>query len=90
MSHPQKVGFIGLGNIGVHMATRLCTAFDEVVVYDIREKAMQPLIEAGAKTATRPSEVGERCEVIGVCVVDDAGTEAVVAGRDGILEGAKP
>lgn len=91
MSHPQRVGFIGLGNIGVHMATCLCkAAFDEVVVYDLREAAMQPLVEAGAKTATSPREVGERCEVIGVCVVDDAGTELVVAGPDGILEGAKP
>jgi 3-hydroxyisobutyrate dehydrogenase len=91
MPQPQSVGFIGLGSIGVHMATNLVKAgFDEVLVYDIHEPAMKPAVEAGARAASSPKEVGERCDVIGICVVDDAGTESVLTGHDGILEGAKP
>lgn len=85
----ERVGFIGLGYIGEPMAKNLCGRF-ETVVYDLRDEAVQALVEAGAKPAASNREVGERCEVIGVCVVDDAGTEAVVAGDAGILEGAAP
>ena len=81
------VGFIGLGYIGEPMARNLIDRF-ETVVYDLRDEALAALVEAGAKPAASCREVGERAEVIGVCVVDDAGTEAVVAGEGGILEGA--
>jgi len=82
------VGFIGLGDIGEPMARNLCGPF-EAVVFDLRAEAVELLVESGAKPASSCREVGERCEVIGVCVLDDASTEAVVAGADGILAGAK-
>lgn len=86
----RTVGFIGLGDMGEPMARNLCGGSFEAVVHDLREAALGPLVEAGAKPAASAREVGERCEVIGVCVVDDAATEAVVAGGSGILEGAAP
>ena len=73
----QTVGFIGLGDIGEPMARNLCGGDYEVVVYDRLDAAVKRLVENGAKPATSCREVGERCEVIGVCVVDDASTEAV-------------
>jgi 3-hydroxyisobutyrate dehydrogenase len=85
----QRVGFVGLGNIGAPMAGRLCKPFDTMVL-DLNEEAMKPLVEAGAKAGSSCREVGEHAEVIGVCVLDDAGTKAVVAGEKGLLEGAKP
>ncbi len=84
----RRVGFIGLGNIGEPMAVNLCGGDFEVTVHDLRDEAVQKLVEHGAKAAASSREVGERAEVIGVCVVDDAATEAVVAGEDGILAGA--
>lgn len=85
----ERVGFIGLGSIGELMARNLCGTF-ETVVYDLDPNAIQKLVDAGAKAASSSSDVGARCEVIGVCVVDDEGTKAVVAGEDGILAGASP
>ena len=85
----ERVGFVGLGNIGAPMAGRLCKPFDTMVL-DLNEEAMKPLVEAGAKAASSCREVVEHAEVIGVCVLDDAGTKAVVAGEKGLLEGAKP
>lgn len=84
----STVGFIGLGDIGEPMARNLCGPF-EAVVYDLRQEAVDRLVESGAKPASSCREVGERCEVIGVCVLDDASTEAVVAGPDGVLSGAR-
>ena len=83
----STVGFIGLGDIGEPMARNLCGTY-ETVVYDLREEAVAKLVESGAKAASSCREVGERCEVIGVCVMDDAATEAVFLGDDGILAGA--
>jgi len=85
----ERVGFIGLGDIGEPMARNLCDAF-EVVVHDLREDAVAKLEEAGAKPAASAREVSERTQAVCVCVLDDASTRAVVAGPDGILAGARP
>ncbi len=84
-----RVGFVGLGDMGLPMARNLCGGDFEVVVFDLRPEAMQEVEELGASSAASCREVGERCDVIGVCVVDDAGTEAVVQGEEGLLAGAK-
>ncbi len=84
----ERVGFVGLGNIGEPMARNLCDAFETVVVCDLDAAPVERLVQCGAEAAASCREVGERCEVVGVCVVDDAGTRRVVAGEDGILEGA--
>jgi len=86
----KRVGFIGLGNIGEPMARNLCDRFESVVVCDLDEAPVERLVESGAHAAASCREVGERCDVIGVCVVNDAGTRNVVAGEAGILEGAAP
>jgi 3-hydroxyisobutyrate dehydrogenase len=85
----RSVGFIGLGDIGEPMARNLCGGDFEVVVFDLRTEAIELLVESGAKAASSCREVGERCEVVCVCVLDDAATEAVVAGEDGVLAGAR-
>ncbi len=85
----ERVGFIGLGDIGEPMARNLCGAF-EVVVHDLREEAVQSLARSGAKPAASAREVGERTQAVCVCVPDDAATKAVVAGPGGILAGARP
>ena len=85
----ERVGFIGLGDIGEPMARNLCGAF-EVVVHDLRADAVAKLVESGAKPAHSAREVGERSDAVCVCVLDDAATRAVVAGENGILGGARP
>ncbi len=94
----RTVGFIGLGDIGEPMARNLCGGDFEVVVFDLRPAAVELLVESGAKAASSCREVGERCEVVCVCVLDDASTQAVVVGTvgtvgtdrdDGVLAGAR-
>ena len=76
--------------MGFPMAANLCGDGREVFVYDLRAEVVQALVEKGAQAASSCREVGERADVVGVCVLDDAGTEVVVAGEDGVLAGAKP
>lgn len=85
----ERVGFIGLGDIGGPMARNLCDRF-ETHVFDLRGEAVQALVEAGARSASSCREVASRSELVGVCVLDDRGVRAVLEGENGVLAGAAP
>jgi 3-hydroxyisobutyrate dehydrogenase-like beta-hydroxyacid dehydrogenase len=86
----ERAGFIGLGFIGEPMAKRLPAAGFETWVHDLSADAVAALTNAGAKAGTSAADVARHTQIVGVCVVDDAQTESVVCGSDGILEGAEP
>jgi 3-hydroxyisobutyrate dehydrogenase len=86
----KNVGFIGLGDMGFPIAKNLIGNEFGVVVFDVRPEPLKTLSELGATVATSNREVGEQCEIIGICVQDDAQVEAVMLGEGGILRGAKP
>jgi 3-hydroxyisobutyrate dehydrogenase-like beta-hydroxyacid dehydrogenase len=77
MTEP-KVGFIGLGQIGGPMATRLVEWAGGLVVFDVVADAMAPLVELGATAATDVADVGAQAQVIEVMVRDDAQVREVV------------
>jgi 3-hydroxyisobutyrate dehydrogenase-like beta-hydroxyacid dehydrogenase len=83
-----RAGFVGLGNIGRPMAERLVAGGLETTVYDLLEPRVRDLVAQGAKAAASPRELAARCDVIGVCVRDDADVRAVVHGAEGLLAGA--
>ena len=85
-----RAGFIGLGNQGMPIAAHLAPAGFETTVYDIAEAPVRELVAGGARAAASPREVGERADVIGICVPADEHVRAVVYGADGLLAGVKP
>lgn len=90
MSEKIKVGFIGLGDIGRHMARHLVRDSMETRVFDLVPKAVETLVEAGARAASSVGELAADCDYIGVCVRDDAQVEAVLHGDGGIFAHAQP
>jgi 3-hydroxyisobutyrate dehydrogenase-like beta-hydroxyacid dehydrogenase len=85
---PLRAGFVGLGNIGRPMAERLVAGGLPTTVHDVREEAVRELAAQGAAAAASPRALAARCDVIGVCVRDDADVRAVVYGAEGLLAGA--
>jgi len=83
-----RAGFVGLGNIGKPMAERLVGGGLETTVCDVLEAPVRDLVAQGARAAASPRELAARCDVIGVCVRDDADVRAVVYGAEGLLAGA--
>ncbi len=83
----MKVGFIGLGTMGQHMASNLQAAGHELVVHDIRREAAQPHLAAGAVWADAPVEVAEATEVIFTSLPGPPEVEAVALGEAGLLRG---
>ena len=49
----MRIGCLGLGNMGQPMAGKLLDGGHELVVYDVREEAMLPLLERQARRAPR-------------------------------------
>ena len=78
MSDVGAVGFIGLGQIGAPMATRLAAWPGGLHVFDLRDEAMAPLVEAGATAAGSVADLGAACDVVSVMVLDDAQVRTVV------------
>lgn len=80
MSTQAPVGFVGLGQIGARMATRLLAWPGGLVVHDVRPEALPPFVEAGARAAASPAELAGSVDVISLMVRDDAQVEDVVSG----------
>ncbi|WPZ33998.1 NAD(P)-dependent oxidoreductase [Thalassobaculum sp. OXR-137] len=60
----MRIGFLGIGNMGRPMAGKLLDAGHELWVYDIRDEAMQPLLERQARKAASPRDLADACETV--------------------------
>ena len=86
----DRVGFIGLGNIGAPMASRLLEWPGGLVVFDVRPEACEPYVAKGATAATSPAEVAADAGVVSVMVQNEDQVREVLSGPDGILSTARP
>jgi len=85
-----KLGWIGLGNMGSRIATRLRNAGSPLMVYDRDRSKTDELVSRGAERATSPAELAARADVIFSCVPDSAAVRSVYFGADGALHDVKP
>ncbi|HEV7632898.1 MAG TPA: NAD(P)-dependent oxidoreductase [Steroidobacteraceae bacterium] len=82
----MKVGFIGLGAMGLHMARNLHGAGLLSIIWNrSSEKAQQLAAELGCDLAASPAALAERCDAIVLCVAADADVLDVI---DQLLPGA--
>jgi len=81
----EKIGFIGLGNLGLPMASNLVNAGYPVVVYNRTASKAESLIAKGAHLATRPVDAVTTGGVVASIVWDDAAVESIVM-SEGFLE----
>jgi 2-hydroxy-3-oxopropionate reductase len=85
----KKVGFVGLGLMGRPMAKNLAQAGYELVLYNrTRSKAEELAEEVEARVAESPKEVAHSSSVIFTMLPGPPEVRQVVAGEDGLLEGA--
>ncbi len=64
----MKIGFVGIGNIGRHLATNLISAGFDVTVFDLDSLAVDRLVQIGATGASSPREVASVCETVFTCL----------------------
>ena len=86
----KRLGFIGLGNLGVHLASSLVRAGFSLTVHDLNKAAATELLAAGAIWADSPQALAEQCDSVFTCLPSSKAVSMVVSGEKGILAGLKP
>jgi 3-hydroxyisobutyrate dehydrogenase-like beta-hydroxyacid dehydrogenase len=91
MNNPAKprIGFIGMGHMGLRMAERLLLAGYPLAVYDRTPLRAQELTNKGAELFRTPRELASRSQVVMASVTDDRAQEAVMFGPDGAFAGVR-
>ena len=83
----MKVGFIGLGTMGRHMASNLMKGGHQLVVNDVRREAAAPHLQAGAVWADTPRAVAEATDVVFTSLPGPSEVESVALGEQGLGAG---
>lgn len=83
------LGFVGLGNMGAPMASRLIDAGYDLVIYDRSEAALQALVAKGARAAGSPAAVASEAETVLISLPTPDIVKLVCTGADGLSSGTK-
>jgi 3-hydroxyisobutyrate dehydrogenase len=73
-----RYGFIGLGNLGRHLAVNLCRGGFEVGVHDHKRSAADAVVAAGARWAGSIAELAAGSDCLITCLPSPAATAAVL------------
>jgi 3-hydroxyisobutyrate dehydrogenase len=82
-----RVGFIGLGNIGLPIAKSLAKRGVPLTVYGRRQEVVEEMKALGAAVAGSPREMAAAADVVISVVRDIPETEEVIFGKNGVWEG---
>jgi len=85
-----RVGFAGLGTMGVAMAANLVRAGFTVTVWNRTPGRASSLLDAGAGEAADPAALAETSDVVVICVSDTPHVEEVLFAERGVAAGARP
>src|SRR6266704_3714642 len=87
----MQIGFIGIGVMGRPMTLNLLKAGHQVCIFarHPEKSGVQEVLQAGAKLAPSPRAVAIASEIVITMLPNSPQVEEVVAGPQGILEGAR-
>lgn len=83
----MRIGWIGLGNMGIPMVGNLLKAGYQVTVYNRSKDKADPLLSQGALWADKPSQLWNNSDVVISMVSDDEAVKAIY--KQGILFDSK-
>jgi 3-hydroxyisobutyrate dehydrogenase-like beta-hydroxyacid dehydrogenase len=82
----QRIGFVGVGAMGMPMAKRLLDGGHDVVFTSRRPAAIDSLERAGGRAVPTPLIVAEECELFLTCLPADAEQNEGFHGPEGVVE----
>ncbi|WCT74469.1 NAD(P)-dependent oxidoreductase [Sphingomonas naphthae] len=80
----NRLGFVGLGDMGAAMAGRLLE-LHPLRVWDRTKTRSNALAAHGAVTCDTPARLAAACDLVGLCLTSDDAVDAVLFGDDGLL-----
>ena len=91
MASKERIGFIGLGNMGAPMARRLVDAGYELVVTDAVPEAVERFAPGSkCERAASPQSIGERCRVVITMLPNGQIVREVLLGANGLAPRLAP
>ena len=84
------VGFIGVGNMGNPMAGNVLKGGFAFTVFDRNPKAMENLVQGGARAGKSAQDVVESSEIVLTCLPASPDVEALYLEPGGLIERARP
>jgi 3-hydroxyisobutyrate dehydrogenase len=85
----MKIGFIGIGTMGGHMAYNLCKAEYEVTVHDLNRDLSKRHLEVGATWADTVKQIAQDSDVIMTSLPGPKEVQDVALRADGLLANMK-
>lgn len=85
----MKIGFIGLGLMGIRMANNLLVKGNELVIYNRTKEKAKPLIDKGAKLVNSPAEVGSSVHILFTMLSDPGAVSKIAFEENGFLNQMK-
>lgn len=86
----KRVGIVGLGDMGMAMASNVVGAGFTLTGYDLRTERLDILTGLGGNRAESPKAVGAASDAAFVMVLNGEQAREVVAGENGLLKGMAP
>ena len=86
----QRIGFIGLGNVGSQLAGNLLRHGLDLTVRDLDAARVAPLLARGARAAASARELAAAVDVVITCLPSPAACAEVLEAHDGVLAGLSP
>src|SRR6185369_4475658 len=83
----KKIGFVGLGTVGVHMAPNLAKSEYQLTVFDEDAQQVAELAKLGVKVGESPMATAKGQDLVIVIVPE---SKFLVFGAGGVLEGIDP
>jgi 3-hydroxyisobutyrate dehydrogenase len=91
ISPPERIGFIGLGNMGAPMARRLSHAGYRLVVADVSSATVDAFVESvNSERASSLSAMGASCNVVITMLPDGKVVREVLMGEGGVASTLRP
>lgn len=84
----MKLGFLGLGIMGMPMVLRLLAHGHAVTVWNRSPAKLTPALERGAHAAATPADVAAAADVVLMSLLDTRAVEEIVFGPNGIATAA--
>lgn len=78
----MAIGFIGLGNLGTAITTRLSQLGETLVVYN---RNIEKIRNLGYEIVSTPKEILRKCDVIFLCLFDSEAVKQILTGDNGLL-----
>jgi 3-hydroxyisobutyrate dehydrogenase len=73
-----RYGFVGLGNLGRHLAANLARGGFDLTVFDLDRKAAEIALAAGAKWASSVAQLAAGCDALITCLPSPKASAAVM------------